>query len=305
MGYLWWWMLALPAVILSQVLIFLDWNEAGYGTIANIIIVLAIAVGIGQWGLEKKVIGKIDRLSTGYQLPYATEGQLTERLNDLPDIIKKWLLNSNTLNQKIPKQVFIKQSGELRTEPDGRWMKYKARQWSNPNEPAFIWKSEVNMLPGFHLSGLDSYLYGQGNMYISMMSVIPIVDVSGPQTDQGSLLRWLAEIAWYPQAALHPNIIWKELDSTAALAEFSYNNQTVEGIFFFNINGDLKSFKAERYFEKDGVYSLEEWEITVNENGFKTFNEIRIPAAFQVKWNLKDGTFHWLNMKLDSVELVY
>jgi hypothetical protein len=78
----------------------------------------------------------------------------------------------------------------------------------------------------------------------------------------------------------------------------------VEGIFTFNENGDLKSFKANRYFDHGGSYSLEEWEISVNEDGYKVFNGIRVPADLQVRWNLKDKSFHWLNMKVDALEWV-
>lgn len=37
-----WWMPAAAGVLLSQILIILDWHEAKYGTITNIIILLAI-----------------------------------------------------------------------------------------------------------------------------------------------------------------------------------------------------------------------------------------------------------------------
>ncbi len=37
-----WWMLAIPAVILSQIVIIMSWQDAKFGTIANIIILFAI-----------------------------------------------------------------------------------------------------------------------------------------------------------------------------------------------------------------------------------------------------------------------
>jgi len=38
----WWWIITAAGVLLSQTLIILDWHEAKYGTITNIIIVLVI-----------------------------------------------------------------------------------------------------------------------------------------------------------------------------------------------------------------------------------------------------------------------
>ncbi|TVQ42721.1 MAG: hypothetical protein EA362_12880 [Saprospirales bacterium] len=303
-GYLWWWMPTILTVVISQTLIILDWKEASYGTIANLIIILAVTVGVGQWSLENTIKEKMKYLTNSSQLVLLEREQGEKRFEELPEMVKTWLSNSNALNQDSPEKLFLKQSGEMRTSPDGKWIPFKSRQWINPNEPAFIWKAEVNILPGFHLSGMDSYLSGKGNMNIRLMSVIPIANTSGSETDQGSLLRWLAEMVWYPHAALHQSISWEELDSTKARAKMSFGNMEVEGVFSFEKNGDLRSFIAKRYFEKDGEFTLEDWEITVNEDGYKSFNGVRIPADLKVKWNLSDGSFHWLNMQVDAVEWI-
>ncbi|HSF45209.1 MAG TPA: hypothetical protein VLA58_04335, partial [Chitinophagaceae bacterium] len=47
-----WWVVALAAGVLSQYLIILFWNDARFGTIANILIFIAIVVGIAQWKFE-------------------------------------------------------------------------------------------------------------------------------------------------------------------------------------------------------------------------------------------------------------
>ena len=47
-----WWITALAAVILSQVLIILFWQDAKFGTIANIIILLSVIAGYGFWSFE-------------------------------------------------------------------------------------------------------------------------------------------------------------------------------------------------------------------------------------------------------------
>jgi hypothetical protein len=49
--YEWWWMVAIPALVLSQVLIFMHWQDAKYGTIANMIILVGIVIGYGTWML--------------------------------------------------------------------------------------------------------------------------------------------------------------------------------------------------------------------------------------------------------------
>ncbi len=43
----WWWMIAIPALILSQLLIVMSWQDAKFGTIANITTLIAVVLSSG------------------------------------------------------------------------------------------------------------------------------------------------------------------------------------------------------------------------------------------------------------------
>lgn len=45
----WWWMIAIVAVIASQLVIFFSWQDAKFGTIANVIILVVAVFAFGQW----------------------------------------------------------------------------------------------------------------------------------------------------------------------------------------------------------------------------------------------------------------
>ena len=45
----WWWMAAVPALVLSQPLIIMSWKDAKFGTIANVLICAAAVVAYGNW----------------------------------------------------------------------------------------------------------------------------------------------------------------------------------------------------------------------------------------------------------------
>ncbi len=47
-----WWMLAIPAVILSQIVIIMSWQDAKFGTIANIVIMAVAISAIIQYPLN-------------------------------------------------------------------------------------------------------------------------------------------------------------------------------------------------------------------------------------------------------------
>ena len=45
----WWWMIAFVAIVISQLVIFLSWKDAKFGTLANVIILIVIILGYGKW----------------------------------------------------------------------------------------------------------------------------------------------------------------------------------------------------------------------------------------------------------------
>jgi len=45
----WWWMVALPAIILSQTIDLLYWQDAKFGTSANLIILIFTILASGSW----------------------------------------------------------------------------------------------------------------------------------------------------------------------------------------------------------------------------------------------------------------
>ncbi|MFP3361349.1 DUF6544 family protein, partial [Planococcus sp. SIMBA_143] len=73
-----------------------------------------------------------------------------------------------------------------------------------------------------------------------------VADSSGPEIDQGTMLRYLAETIWFPSAALNDYIIWKHIDENNAEATMTYGDISATGVFTFNSEGDPTHFEAER-----------------------------------------------------------
>jgi len=136
-------------------------------------------------------------------------------------------------------------------------------------------------------------------MLIKLFSLIPIANASGPEIDQGTLMRFLAEITWFPTIALSDYIQWEHVDTHRARAIMSYGGLSVSGIFSFDENGDVISFEGSRYYEQEGNYSLETWFISVS--GYKVFDGLRIPSAAEVTWKLEDGDFTWFKLEVTDV----
>ncbi len=295
----WWWMIAVPALVLSQVLIILYWQDAKFGTIANVIILAGIVIGYGAWSFNTMSKNELKIFVTS-----ATSGKKVvtkDMLNGLPPIVQKWLERSNVTGNEVIYSVHLKQTGEMRTTPDGKWMPVEAEEWFKTEKPAFIWIADVKAAPGIHLAGRDKYENGKGYMLIKLLSLITVADAKGKETDQGAMLRYLAEIVWFPSAALNDYIQWEQIDSTTAKATMSYGGITASGLFKFDANYKVVSFEAKRYYDRKGGATLEDWFIQIEPNSYKEFEGIRIPTRPTVTWKLKEGDFTWYKLEITAI----
>jgi len=295
----WWWMVAVPALALSQLLIIMYWPDAKYGTIANAIILVGIVIGYGTWSFNAMLKNELEAFIT--PVTSGKEVVTKEMLGDLPPVVQKWLERSNVIGKEIVYSAHLQQIGEMRTAPDGKWMPVKAEQWFKTEKPGFVWVADVKAALGIYLAGRDKYENGEGHMLIKLLSLITVADAKGKETGQGAMLRYFAEIIWFPSAALNDYIQWEQIDSTTAKATMTYGGITAPGLFKFDANGDVVSFEAKRYYNRKGGATLEDWFIQIEPNGYKEFEGVRIPARSSVTWKLKEGDFTWYKLEITDI----
>ncbi|HZJ35314.1 MAG TPA: DUF6544 family protein [Gillisia sp.] len=296
----WWPFFAIAAVMLSQTLIVIYWQDAKFGTILNIIILLVSIPALGKFQFDKMVQKEEKELLSN--IPEKNDGKINkDDLAHLPEIVQKWIENSGVVGKQKIVSVRLKQKGEMKTKPDGTWMQFTAEQYFNVENPAFIWVTEVTALPGIHLSGRDKFKDVEGEMLIKLLSLIPVVDEGkNEKMNSGTMLRFLGETCWFPSAALNQYITWKEVDSTSAKAIFRLNNKEVTGLFTFTKNGEFQSFEAERYYGGGKDAQKEKW--LVEALSYKEFEGIKVPYKSKVTWKLPGGDFNWLNLEITELE---
>ena len=159
------------------------------------------------------------------------------------------------------------------------------------------------MMPGIRFLGRDAFLHSHGHMLIKILGLIPVADASGPTTDQGTMLRYLGEMVWFPAGALHPDIHWEQIDNTHVRATITCEGQSASGVFTISPEGRFVEFTAKRYYDQGGSSTLEDWLITVRPDGYGTLNGYTIPVALDVTWQLAQGDFTWMNLEIDSLEI--
>ena len=297
-----WGLAGLVAIILSQMLIIFYWKDAKAGTIANILLLLPTLVSIFTMTFQKNTNNESKFLKDNIQ-PANTKIIAKDDLEKLPPIVQKWLIHTNVLGKPMVRSVELNQQGEMLTKPNGKWMPFKANQIFSVYPPGFVWEARINVIPGVYIYGRDLYKNGHGNMLIKPLAMMTIANAKGKETDQGTRLRYLAEICWFPSAAISPAISWEGLNDSSARATLHMGDSTVSGVYTFNPDGDPIRFEALRYYENKGKYSLEKWLIESTDH--KVINGIRIPVKSTVTWQLENGDFTWLKLEINSIQYTY
>lgn len=295
-----WWTAAIIGVVISQVLIIIFWHDAKFGTIPNVIILLVAIVSFANWNFSRVVNNEVREMFS--KNPSTITRKLTEdMIKNLPMPIQSWLKNSGAIGKEMIYSVRLKQKGEMKLKPEQEsWYNTKAEQYFTVNNPAFIWKTKVDMMPFVFFTGRDYFREGKGQMLIKVLSLFNIVNAADEKINQGTLQRYMAEIIWFPTAAASDYIMWEEIDSMSAKATINYNGSVGSGIFHFNNNGDFVKFNTMRYMGSGSDAVLKEW--IINVKGSEHVNGIKIPTKLEVSWKLDSGDFTWFKLEVFDVE---
>ncbi|NHF59604.1 hypothetical protein FK220_009650 [Flavobacteriaceae bacterium TP-CH-4] len=295
-----WAILCLVAALLSQLLIIMVWKDARFGTLANLLILLVAIPGFGTYRFHRMVRAETMELLQDIESRDARIVREND-LNDLPPIVQRWLRHTGVVGKTWARSVRLKQRGSVRNKPDGAWMPFTATQYVDMERTSFIWSTEVRAMPMVKTLGRDKLRNGKGDMLIKLASVIPVVhEGNNDKINTGAALRYLAEICWFPSAALHKNISWQALDASSAKASLSIGGYEVSGVFQFTSEGAMISFEAPRYYGGGEDASLETWRIEAV--AFNEFEGIKIPYKCAVIWKLKEGDFEWLRPEITDLE---
>ncbi len=299
-----WWMVMLAAVLLSQVLIIGSWQDAKFGTIANVIILVGSIIGYGTWSFNKTANREVASLQNAADT--STEQTVTkESIAHLPPVIQKWMDQSGVTGKKFVRTVYLQQQGQMRTKPDGSWMPFTAQQYFTTRPPGFCWIADVQAAPGIRLKGLDRFKEGKGHMLIELLGLVPVVNAKGEEIDQGTMVRYLAEIVWFPSAALTDAITWEQLNDSSAKATMTYQGTTASATFHFASNGLVQSIDAERYYNRQNGSTLEQWHIDNDLASYQEIDGYKVPTKSTVTWRLAEGDFQWLTLNIKDVQYHY
>jgi hypothetical protein len=258
---------------------------------------LASLYGRYQWRLGT------DRLRT--QL---TRGQKSiqpktydpKELEGLPATVQRFFRAVLKDGQPIVAAANLSQRGLFNmSETENKWSPFTATQLVTTQHLGFDWDARIQMAPGVSAFVHDSYVLGEGKLHASLLGLLTVADVGNtPQAAQGELLRFFAEMPWYPTALLpSQGVRWEAIDDTSARATLTDGATTVSLVFRFNAEGAIETMRAEAR-NRDALTTMpwngRFWEYAVR-------NEMLIPLQGEVGWEYPEGTRLYYKGKVTEI----
>lgn len=295
-----WWILGIIGVVLSQFLIINFWSDAKFGTLANVIILLAVLLAYSSFSFKNTIQEERNTLFKNSQLTHP-KTVTKEDLTGLPSIVQKWLNSSGVIGKELTANVHLDQELQLKMKPEQTtWNQGEAEQCFTVHPPAFNWSISTQMNSILKVGGRDKFVDGKGEMTIKLFSLIPVGAAKDhPNVNQASLQRYLAEIVWFPSAALSPYIQWDTVDAYSAKATMEVKGTKGSGVFHFDEQGNFKEFVAMRYKDVEDSKPTK-WTVSATKTELR--NGIKIPVECEASWELEQGKWTWLKLSITDIQ---
>lgn len=209
-------------------------------------------------------------------------------LAGLPEPAKRYLRYAGVVGRPMVDTVRVRQACRMRPAPHGISFPLVAEQWYAVEPPGFIWDATVAVAGIPVVRGRDGYLDGKGMMTIRVGSLIPVVDASGPEMDQASLLRYLSEMPWFPSAFLRERVTWEAIDDATVRVSIVDGDLQATGTLTIDPEGRLVEFRSERHAMVGDRFELRPW--CAPTYAYGEFEGLRLPVRGAAVWTLPDGS---------------
>jgi hypothetical protein len=292
-----WPVLAVIAVIISQVLIITVWKEAKFGTIANVII---LAWAILSWGsinfeslFRKDVKANLERTNR-IQTDLVTEADI----QSLPQPVQKYLRYVGALNKPKVKNVRIVFNGEMRDKGKD-WFKFRSVQYNFFDDPTRLFFMKARMF-GVTVPGYHNYHSAIASMDIRLFGLFPVVQAKGVEMNKAETVTVFNDMCiMIPSTLIDKRIQWEAIDSTSAKATFVNGVNKISATLYFNEVGELVNFISD---DRYAVSDMKQYRFSTPMKEYKLFDGRNVPTYGEAIWHYPEGEFVYGKFHLVSIE---
>jgi len=251
-----WWAIAFIGIFISQILIIAFWQDAKFGTIANLIILLISIPAFSSWLFYQSYLKDLNIQKN--QPGYFDSNVLSESdIVHLPELIKKYLHYTKVVGKPKVNYFYVAFKGQIRKNDQSDWMPFNSEQNNFLSFPTrlFYMKAVMKNLP---VDGYHHYIQGKACMDIRLLSLVKVQYMEGAIMDKAETVTFFNDMCLMaPSTLIDPRIKWLETIDQKIKASFTFNDVTIFAWLYFNNDGALINFSSNDRYNADLGKNLE------------------------------------------------
>ncbi len=292
-----WFLIAILAVMLSQTVIVMSWQDAKAGTLANIVILIAALLSFTSHRFEQTY--RKDVKENLQQNNPVTGELLTEKdIAGLPLPVQKYLRYAGVLNKPKVKSVRIVFQGQMRDKGKD-WFDFTSEQYNFFDEPARLFFMKATMF-GITVPGYHRYSKGSAVMNIRLFGIYPVVQKGGPVMDKTETVTLFNDMCLLvPSTLIDKRIQWQALTDSSVTATFTNHAVTIQAKLLFNKEGKLVNFIST---DRTAVNEMKQYPFSTPVYSYRYSNGYNILSTGEAIWHYPEGDFSYGKFHVKSIE---
>lgn len=280
-----WTLIGITGLITSQVLIYLNWDAAKYGSILNLVILFVIIISIASWKFEKRF--KKDKIDAIIANPISGKIISEADISKLPIPARKYLRYSGFLGKPEIENFEIRFSGQMR-EKNKNWFSFTTEQLNTIDPPGRYFFMKANY-KGIPTNGYHKYDGKSARMLIKPLSIFKVIDISSKKLLKSEMVTYLNDICIFaPGALINDKFSWENMSDRTVKVTYTYAGMSVSAVMEIGDDGQLINFFSNDRYDLD---ERKKFLFSTPVRGYKLFNEYKLPSYGEAIWHYPEGDF--------------
>ena len=283
--------------IISQILIISTWQDAKFGSIANVVIILVAIVAIASKNFEKQYTKDVKKhlSETSKEQP---DLLIEADIRHLPLPVQKYLRYCNVLNKPKVKNFKVVFDGQMR-EKGKDWFIFRSTQYNFLENPTRLFFMKAKMF-GAPVLGYHCYQNVTASMKIKLLGFFNVVNIKGNEMNQAETVTVFNDLCLMaPAALIDKRIEWTAVDNLTAKATFKNGGNKITATLYFNEQGQLVNFTSD---DRYAIAAMKRYRFSTPVKNYAEIGGRNIWTYGEAIWHYPDGEFVYGKFNLKSIE---
>lgn len=227
-----------------------------------------------------------------------------EHVAVLPAQVATYLRRAGAVGCPVAHGFRARLTGRIRNGPDQPWMPFVAEQVNSyhPSVARLFHMSAT--MRGLPVDILHMLTDGRATMRGLVLSMVPVVDASGPEMDRAETVTLFNDLCLFaPSALVNAPVEWEPVDERTVKATYTNAGHAVTATLVFDEAGDLVDFVSDHRSKasEDGrVFTPLRWSTPIHE--YTQSPGRRHCLRGEAHWHAPTGEYAYLELQVQALE---